>query len=261
MSQPFRTLDDVVNGLAAFEKGFRDANDRRAVFLTLYGVVSTEMRARVAARAFSDNDWVHRYAVAFANFYRQALDDYEAGRVEAVPRAWRLCFDTARAGSALVLQDLLLGINAHVNNDLSLALNTVSIDPDRAKRYQDHVAVNQVLGSVTQRATDRLAALYAPGFTSLDECAGNLDEMLSAFSLQVARESAWEGAVALANAHDQGERTLVTAMISTRAALLAKLLLAPSLDPAAIAACRRLEAGPLWLTMLADLHREIESAV
>src|SRR5215467_16058640 len=99
MSQPFRTLDDVVNGLAAFEKDFRDANDRRAVFLTLYGVVSTEMRARVAARAFSDNDWVHRYAVAFANFYRQALDDYEAGRVEAVPRAWRLCFDTARAGS------------------------------------------------------------------------------------------------------------------------------------------------------------------
>jgi hypothetical protein len=71
------------------------------------------MRARVAAGAFADNVWVHRYAVAFANLYRKALDDYDAGRMQQVPKAWRLCFDTARDGSRLVLQDMLLGINAH----------------------------------------------------------------------------------------------------------------------------------------------------
>jgi uncharacterized protein DUF5995 len=260
MSEPFRTLDDVVSGLSALERRFRDAHDRRAVFLTLYGVVSTEMRARVAARAFGDSDWVHRYAVAFANLYRQALDDYEANRFDAVPKAWRLCFDAAHAGTDLVLQDLLLGINAHVNNDLALALNAVSIDPDRAARYHDHAAVNEVLGAVTQRATARLAALYAPGFASLDECSGHLDEILGAFSLQVARESAWEGAVALANARDGVERALVKGMISSRAALVARLLLAPSADPGAMAVCRRIEAGPEWLTMLAELHRAIELA-
>ena len=260
MSQPYRTLDEVVNGFGDWEQRFRHAGDRRAIFLTLYGIVSSEMRVRVAAGAFADNAWVHRYAVAFANMYRQALDDYEAGRLAAVPKAWRLCFDSARSGAGVVLQDMLLGINAHVNNDLAQALNTVGIGPDRASRYADHVRVNDVLGGVTERATNRLAALYAPGFTSLDECAGHLDEILSAFSLQVARENAWEGAVALANARDAFERRLAGGMVSARAAVMAKLLLAPSLDPVAMAACRRLEAGPEWLTVLADVHRTLAQA-
>ena len=34
-------------------------------------------------------------------------------------------------------------------------------------------------------------------------------------------------------------------------------LLAPALDPVAMAAGRRIEAAPEWLTMLADLRREL----
>lgn len=37
-----------------------------------------------------------------------------------------------------------------------------------------HSAVNEVLGAVTERATERLAALYAPGLTGMDDCAGQL---------------------------------------------------------------------------------------
>jgi hypothetical protein len=257
MIPEFRTLDDVVAGLSALEQRFRAAGDRRAIFATLYIVVSAQMKAQVAARAFADSEWVHRYAVAFANLYRQALGRYEDGLSTDVPKAWRLCFDAARGGATLVLQDMLLGINAHVNNDLPVALDTVSIAPDRELRYRDHAAVNAILGSVTERATERLAALYAPGFTSLDECAGQLDEIASAFSLEIARESAWEGAVALANARNPIERRLVTGMIGSRAAVLSRLLLAPSRNEPAIAACRQIEAGPHWLTVLASLHKAI----
>jgi hypothetical protein len=259
VSDSFQSLQAVVDQFAAWQQRFRETSDRRAIFLTLYQIVSEAIQARVAAKGFEDPEWVQRYGVAFANFYRQALEDYDAGRMAEVPKAWRLCFDTAKAGTNLVLQDVLLGINAHVNNDLALALDTVSIDPDRESRYRDHAAVNAVLGSVTELATQRLAALYAPGFTSLDECAGQLDEMLSGFSLQVARESAWETAVALANARRDTERALVKTMNSSRAAVLAKVLLAPSLDPVAMAACRRIEAGPQWLAVLADWHRTKES--
>src|SRR5262245_36041992 len=128
---PFRTLDDVVNGLAAWELRCRQHNDRRAIFLTLYGIVSAEMRSRVAQRTFADNEWVHRFAVAFANLYRDAFENYESGRLEQVPKSWRLAFDAAKAGTGLVLQDMFLGVNAHVNNDLPVALTTISIEPDR----------------------------------------------------------------------------------------------------------------------------------
>ena len=224
------------------------------MFLTLYGIVSSEMRDRVNQRAFADPEWVHRYAVAFANLYLHALEEYDAGRLGNVPKAWRLCFDAAKAGKGLVLQDMLLGVNAHVNSDLPFALSAVSIDPDRELRYRDHSAVNEVLGSVTERATAKLAALYAPGLTHMDDCAGELDEMASSFSLQVARDSAWESAVALANARNGAERALVSKLIGSRATVLARLLLAPSLSPATLAACARLERDSTWLTLAAAIR-------
>jgi hypothetical protein len=252
---PYRTLDDVVLRFAELEARYRQVNDRRAIFLTLYGVVSAEMRARVAQRAFADTDWVHRYAVRFANLYREALAAYDAGDLARVPKAWRLAFDAARAGTGLVLQDMLLGVNAHVNNDLPLALRDVSIDPDRAARYADHAAVNAVLAAVTERATVRITEAYAPGLRDMDDCAGALDELLSAFSLEVARESAWEGAVSLSNARDGFERGLVGRLISTRAAALARLLLSPSRSAAFTAACRRAEQGTGWLALIGRAAR------
>jgi hypothetical protein len=241
--RPFSTLDDVVAVFGEWEEEFRRRGDRRAIFLTLYGIVSAEMRARVAARAFDDTAWVERYAVAFANLYRQALSDHEAGRSAAVPKAWRLCFDAAARGDGLVLVDMFMGVNAHVNNDLPHALTTVTIDPERAARYRDHAAVNAVLASVTERATERISALYAPGVASMDECAGQLDELLSMFSLEVARESAWEAAVSLANATTPFERGLAAKLIGSRAAVMARLLLAPARVPAFRDACRRVEAS------------------
>jgi hypothetical protein len=253
----YRTLDDVVEGLGARERRFRETGDRRAVFLTLYGIVSSEMRLRVAERAFADSEWVHRYAVAFANLYRQALEDYDAGRTAAVPRAWRLCFDAARSGTGLVLQDMLLGVNAHVNNDLPVALSGVSIDPDRTARYADHSAVNAVLGSVTDRAAQQIAGLYAPGVAMLDDCAGEMDELLSLFSLEIARESAWEAAVSLANARGPVERRLVSTLIGSRAAVMARLLLAPTAHPAVLSACRRIEESADVLALVSGLRHDL----
>lgn len=252
MTQPaYRTMDDVVDGLGAWEARFRAAHDRRSIFLTLYGIVSAEIRARLAQGYFADGAWVHRYAVAFANLYREALERYDARQLSDVPKAWRLCFDAAGAGTGLVLQDMLLGVNAHVNHDLPFALSGVSIDPGRARRYQDHAAVNAVLASVVDRATEQIATLYAPGLTSMGEAAGQLDEMLSLFSLQIARESAWESAVSLANARNEVERRLAGTLIGSRATVMARLLRAPSLSPSVVAACRRVEEGPEWLTLVA----------
>ena len=254
MAAVYETIDHVVDGLADLEQRFRTRQDRRAIFLSLYGVVSAEIRTHIRRGAFLDPAWTHRYAVAFANLYRDALDAYDGGRTAAVPKAWRLCFDAARAGSGLVLQDMLLGVNAHVNNDLPLALHRTAIDPERDRRRRDHDAVNAVLGAVTERATARLAALYAPGFTAMDECAGGLDEMMSLFSLEVARESAWESAVSLANARTDLERGLASRLIAARAAVVARLLIAPARHGAFTAACRRLEAGPGWLRLAADVR-------
>ena len=246
----YHTLDDVVHGLAAVESGFRQRGDRRSAFPTLYGIISAAVRERVAQRLFEDSDWVARYAVAFANLYRVALQRYDAGRLAEVPRAWQLCFDFAAGGNGLVLQDLLLAVNAHVNHDLAFALSSVSIGPDRASRHRDHTLVNQIFASALDTATERIAGLYAPGLRTIDEGAGQIDEMVGLFSIEVARENAWEGAVALANAQNDTERRLTSKLISARAAVMARLIRAPSLNPAMIACLRRLEQDANWLALV-----------
>jgi hypothetical protein len=221
-SAPFRTIDDVLEYIDAFEQ-----------------------------RGFHDNEWVARYTVTFAGLYRSAIEAYDRG--ERVPKSWKLALDTAKEQTGLISQDLLLGINAHVNHDLALALDTVSIEPDRASRHQDHTAVNQVLHDLTDVVSDRVSQLYAPGLAGVDACAGRLDEDATNFSFTIARENAWEAAVALANARNTVERLGVTTLLDLRAAAMARLILAPNRNPAVMAACRQVEAGGWWKA-LSGIH-------
>jgi hypothetical protein len=56
----YRTLDDVVNGLTSPERQFKAARDRRGVFVTVYGMMSREMKRRIETTFFLDNEWVAR---------------------------------------------------------------------------------------------------------------------------------------------------------------------------------------------------------
>ena len=254
MTARLRTLDDVVTRLAELEARYASTRNRRAVFLTVYALMSREMKRRIEAGLFRDADWVARYTVSFANLYCEAHDAYDRGN--NVAKAWTTAFDTASRGSALVTQDLLLGINAHINHDLALALHEVSIEPDRPARLEDHRAVNEVLEALTDEVGRRVSALYARGLEGVDACAGTLDETVSNFSMAVARAGAWESAVALSNARIDIERGAIRRMLDVRAAVMARLILAPNLNPVLLAACRRVEEGAWW-EMLAGVRGPI----
>jgi hypothetical protein len=238
------TLDDVIGALAALEARHVAHRDRRAVFVTVYMMMSQEMRRRIERGAFRDNEWVRRYTIAFANLYFAAHENFDSGR--DVPKAWRIAFDTAGRGEALVTQDLLLGINAHINHDLALALDEVSIEPDRAARLADHSSVNEVLEALTDDVGRRVSDLYARGLAGVDACAGTLDEAVSNFSMTVARAGAWESAVALANARADVERRGIRRMLDLRSAAMARLILAPNLNPVLLAKCRVVEQTAWW---------------
>jgi hypothetical protein len=179
--------------LAAFER--RD--DRRAVFLTIYTGMTDEVACRIREGAYEDPDWVAEYLVAFANLYREAVHEYEAGQLEAVPDTWQVAFDAAERGDSLVLQDAALGVNAHINYDLALALDRVGVSPDRETRYEDHAAVTDAIRDSVDEAQDSLAARDAEGLADVDAAMGRLDEWLTVLTIDECRDSAWRTAVAL----------------------------------------------------------------
>ncbi|HLE72832.1 MAG TPA: DUF5995 family protein, partial [Anaerolineales bacterium] len=152
---------------------------------------------------------------------------YELGERSAVPKAWWISLETSAKNRGLLLQDLLLGINAHINFDLPFALIAATIDPGRELRQADHFAVNEVLKSATNDLQMRVIDLYAPVLALLDESIGELDEKIMHFNLEKARQACWTAAINLANAESESQRELIRKDLNDRTAVLASLMLYP----------------------------------
>jgi hypothetical protein len=244
LETPYDSIEQVLDSFERLERSLYDRRDRRAVFATTYLTMTREIGERVVHHDFHDAEWVGRYAIAFANLYRVALLAYERGEREAVARPWQISFDTSSASENLLLQDMLLGVNAHINHDLAIALVEVGIDTRREERRADHFAVNEAIRHATEAVQKRFAGLYAPVYRLLDHLLGDFDADVANFSIEKARLNAWISAVSLAGARSEEERGLVLRSISDQATVMANLILLPTRRSRLLALRRRLE-GPL----------------
>ena len=244
VADPFSDVDDAHDRLCALEQLFYERGDRRGPFLVVYSRVTAEVARGIEDGEFADPAWVESYLVTFADLYRQALLGFETGDLETLADPWQVAFESAARGDCLVAQDAVLGINAHVNYDLALALSLVGVDPDRETKYADHCAVNDVLGRLVDDVQDRLADRYAPGISHVDESLGRLDEALAYVALAEGRDSAWRVAVALADSRLGVRRTAALWFLRTSATGLAYLLLGPTVSDRLHEALRDVERGP-----------------
>ena len=252
----YDSMDSAVRGLVALEQALRVGHDRRAIFLTAYVVVTREVKRNMRQKFFQDNVWVTRYIVRCANLYCKFLADFEYDNLEAVPKSWKISFTTSKGSAGLLMQDLLLGLNAHMNHDLALALDGVTIDQHRAVRYQDYTLLNEAWSAATILLKERLEALYIPGLRLLKKTLRPAAGERIPFSPEKAAANAWESAVALANAHNERERGHALACLEDRSAVLARLLTLPTTEqPETADTLRQLETTIPWWDHISPYRR------
>jgi hypothetical protein len=236
VEEPYETVEGTHRRLRALERLLRERGDRRAVFLTVYARVTGEVADAIESGAFENPDWVADYLVTFANFYRRAMYDFETGRADALPTAWRLAFRAAERERTLVLQHAVLGVNAHVTFDLAFALLAVGVGGDRRAKYRDHRRINRVLRRLVDVTLDRLAERYAPGIGTLAERA-SLVELGWFGALLVGREAAWWAALVLAESGGRPVRA-VERLVGVASSLVARAVVGPTAHPLAARAVR-----------------------
>ncbi len=244
MVDPIVTPEDADRRFVCLVEMLRLQDDRRAPFATLYSKITSAVRHAITAGRFQDGSWVRTYLASFAELYRVAFVGYIDGRSADVPGSWRIAFDTARDRRELIVQDLSLGVNAHVDRDLSHALVRATIGSGKTRdvRRHDHFAVNDVLHEQLDAAVTIIANDFAPG---LGKAPAELRAFLEAAyfdALVVGRQKAWDDAVLLTDAPSFG-RFLVSEEIELSSEGLAKLILLPSLDPELFAALKALEGS------------------
>lgn len=231
LDRPFASVEDTHDRLAETEAHFREREDRRSVFLTVYAEMTGAVKRGIESGHFTDPDWVSEYLVTFAEYYRRALLAFERREFDAVPPPWQLGFGASIQGETLVAQDALLGINAHINYDLTYTLREISIDPGREDKRADHVRINDILRRLVDVVQETLVGVYAAvGVSEIDDLLGPVDEQLAVFGLEQSRQFAWRNAVLLVDSPWRPVRNYVDWRVRTVSTGAAHLLLSPQLD-------------------------------
>ena len=107
--------------------------------------MTTRIADSIDAHVFADGDRMNVFATEFASRYTRTWRQ-EIPR----PRCWQATWDVADDGSLLIVQQLLLGINAHVNYDLPQATAEVARETgDLGNVRNDFDAVNDVLAQMS----------------------------------------------------------------------------------------------------------------
>lgn len=120
------------------------ANDQRAVFLSCYLLMTSNMVVALDQGEFKDIKWVDRLLHRFAGYYFEAVTNYEQDS-PATPAVWQLTLDASKNPKTMVLQNLFLGVNAHINYDLILTLRellepvwSLLSESKRRERYEEY---------------------------------------------------------------------------------------------------------------------------
>jgi hypothetical protein len=201
-----RTIDDVLAGLDRVIDRSVATGDRRAYFAVLYRRVTAQVKEQIGTGFFDDPDRIARLDVLFADRYLDAVAAVDRG-VQPTG-SWALTFDAGRRRRPLILQHLLIGINAHINLDLGIAAARCSPGDQLADLRADYDRVNAILAAMVSAISTDLRRV-SPWMGLLDVVGARTQSEVVRFSIVTARAGAWRFATELATTPESGWDPLI----------------------------------------------------
>lgn len=203
-----QNIEEVIRLLDDRIARARAAASPMGYFPALYRKVTVRVRDGIRAGEFEDNPRMERLDVVFANRYLDALDALDAGRRPT--GVWDLAFTAARSWRPIVLQHLLVGMNAHINLDLGIAAAETAPGQSLPGLKCDFEHINTILASLTGGVKKDLTDIW-PALGFFDEALGTAEDVIANFSMEKARDSAWALAEQLASTPAAGRAAVIRA--------------------------------------------------
>ena len=192
--KPVNSIDDVIAILDSIIQESIKNEDTLGYFAALYQRVTIEVKKGIKANRFDDGPRMERLDVIFAKRYIDAYYDWHAGR--PVSLSWKKAFQQAENKQLLVIQHLLLGMNAHINLDLGVAAAEVSDIDSIDTLENDFKQINEILSSLVNEVQENLSSIW-PFLRKILSLSGKIDNYVVDFSMKVARDGAWKFATEL----------------------------------------------------------------
>jgi hypothetical protein len=232
------TIEDVLAVLREVVDEAVAGARRTGYFAALYRQITVAVARAIEDGAFDDGERMSRLDAAFANRYLEALHAWQTGGEPS--RSWRTAFRACDHDRPVLVQHLVLGVNAHINLDLAVAAARTCPGREIDGLKHDFDLVNGLLARGLAELQTALADL-SPLLGVLDVVLGHIDEQIVGFDVRRARSEAWEAAVLLARQRPDAQEAMVK-MLDRYANGLARAVLAPPFPvPAALELLRATE--------------------
>ena len=205
------------------------AADGVACFNRMYLEVTENVNSHIAQGFFADPDFIGTLDVAFANIYFAAVDAM-GGPADAFPEAWKPLLEDRSKKGIYPIQFALAGMNAHINNDLPLALvetcTALGTAPDAGTHHDDYQKVDVLLDAAEQSIRE---SFEAGAVLAVDRRARLVLNLVDNWSVNSARDAAWVNSLALWQCRGDAavESALADSLARTVAMASRFLLVAP----------------------------------
>jgi hypothetical protein len=167
--------------------------NRVAAFNALYRTITQRVADLLPTKHVKDARFLEALDVEFARLYFTALASW--GRDDPhTPDAWEVLFRRGHDDRVTSLEAAVLGVNAHVNHDLALALvNTWRRlgYPGDGPQHPDYRLVNKIFYKEIPLLRRRFATAWQ---MEIDRCVGELDDWSQCALVYTTRAWAWEQA-------------------------------------------------------------------
>jgi len=190
-----KTIDDVISTLEEIIIESEQTHNPLGYFAALYQRVTIVVKEGIEKNYFDDGLQMEKLDILFAKRYIDAWHSWK--NKKQVTQSWEKAFSIANRRSYLVLQHLLMGMNAHINLDLGIAAAQISNGETILALQSDFNRINEILSSLVNEVQNNLSSIW-PMLKWILSKTGKVDNFLVDFSMKKARDGAWKSAVEMA---------------------------------------------------------------
>jgi hypothetical protein len=185
-----QTIDEVISQMEVIISHSINSNSRAGYFAALYYKVTCRVKQGIQAGEFEDGARMEQFDVTFANRYLAAYGEW-ANKKPVTSQSWKIAFDALTKPTVLVLQHLLLGMNAHINLDLGVAVVELAKTQNRPLQdlHNDFNTINTILAALTYQVINELDQVSP--LLSLAGLHSKNDSLFIQFAMNNARDGAW----------------------------------------------------------------------
>ena len=251
--QQAKTIDEVIQILNQITAECKKERSTLGYFAVLYNKVTQKVKEGIANGDFENGPRMERLDVVFANRYIQAYYQYKANQKPSA--CWEIAFKKSDDFWLILLQHLLLGMNAHINYDLGIAAAEVCPGVEIHSLKNDFNKINTILSSLVGNVEKALSDIW-PTLKWILKKTSKVDGFLVDFSMQMARDGAWKFATEIAQLN-QNQLQVTLKKRDLQITETAKLVTHPGYIPSALFKIIRLSELGSVSTKITTLERVI----